>query len=106
MNSKHLKADFNFAWPSAEIAVMGGPGAVNIIHRKEIASAESPEEKRTELLDAYKNTFLSPFRAADLGYIDAIIDPVETRKILVRTFSALEQKRDRLPPKKHGNIPL
>ena len=106
MNSKHLKADFNFAWPSAEIAVMGGPGAVNIIHRKEIAAADSPELKRSELLEAYKKTFLSPFRAADLGYIDAIIDPAETRRVLVRSFNALEQKRDRLPPKKHGNIPL
>lgn len=106
MNSKHLRADFNFAWPTAEIAVMGGPGAVNIIHRKEISAAEDPEVKRAELLAAYKNTFLSPFRAADLGYIDAIIDPLETRKTLARTFNALSQKRDRLPPKKHGNIPL
>lgn len=106
MNSKHIRADFNFAWPTSEIAVMGGDGAVNIIYRREILGAEDQEAKRQELLQKYKDQFLSPYLAADLGYIDAVIFPNETRKVLVRAFDALDKKRDQNPPKKHGNIPL
>lgn len=106
MNSKHIGADFSFAWPTSEIAVMGGDGAVNIIYRREISGAENSEKKRQALLQEYKEQFLSPYLAADLGYIDAVIFPDETRKVLIRAFDSLEKKRDQNPPKKHGNIPL
>lgn len=106
MNSKHIGADFSFAWPTSEIAVMGGDGAVNIIYRREISGAEDSEKKRQALLQEYKEQFLSPYLAADLGYIDAVVFPDETRKVLIRAFDSLEKKRDQNPPKKHGNIPL
>jgi propionyl-CoA carboxylase beta chain len=106
MSSKHIRGDFNFAYPTAEIAVMGPEGAVNIIFRKEIASASDPEAKRKELVQNYRARFASPFHAAELGYVDEIIYPRQTRQKLITALSYLENKRDVNPPKKHGNIPL
>ena len=106
MNSKHIRADLNFAWPTAEIAVMGPDGAVNIIFRRELAEAEDADAKRTELVADYKDKFANPYRAAELGYVDEILMPRETRARLVEAFDSLENKRDSNPPKKHGNIPL
>ncbi len=106
MASKHIRADFNFAWPTAEIAVMGADGAVRIIHRKEIAAAADPEAERARLVAEYQARFASPFKAAELGYIDEVLDPAETRIRLCAAFAALSNKRDTNPPKKHGNIPL
>jgi propionyl-CoA carboxylase beta chain len=106
MASKHIRADYNFAYPSAEVAVMGPEGAVNIIHRKELASADNPDELRKGFVDTYREAFANPFKVAELGYIDAIISPRETRPRLIRALADLENKRDTNPPKKHGNIPL
>lgn len=106
MASKHIRADFNFAWPSAEIAVMGPDGAVNIIFRRELAEADDPVAKKAELVASYRETFANPYRAAGLGYIDEVLHPAETRIRLVQAFDALDSKRDQNPPKKHGNIPL
>ena len=106
MNSKHIGADLNFAWPTAEIAVMGAKGAAEIIFRKEIAKAENPEEKLQEKVDEYTETFANPYRAAARGFIDEVIDPADTRIKLIKGFSMLENKVDKLPKKKHGNIPL
>ena len=106
MNSKHIRADLNFAWPTAEIAVMGGEGAVNIVYRKELAASDNPEETRKERLSEYSEQFLSPYLAADLGYVDAVIYPRETRQVLSKAFGSLNNKRDRNPSKKHSNLPL
>ncbi len=106
MNSKHIRADLNFAWPMAEIAVMGPEGAVNIIFRRELAAAEDPVARRAELVADYRDKFASPYRAAELGFIDEILVPRTTRARLVEAFDSLQGKRDRNPPKKHGNIPL
>ena len=106
MSSKHLRGDINYAWPSAEIAVMGPEGAVNIIHRNEIAAAEDPDARRAELVATYREKFANPYIAAGKGYIDAVILPSETRPRLIEALAALENKRAGLPPKKHGNIPL
>ncbi len=106
MASKHIRADFNFAWPSAEIAVMGPDGAVKIIHRREIANAEDQDATRQELVDSYRETFANPYRAASLGYVDEVLVPRFTRKRLIQAFDALQNKRQELPPKKHGNLPL
>lgn len=106
MNSKHIRADFNFAWPTAEIAVMGAEGAVNIIFRREIATAADPVQKKEELVAEYKERFANPYRAAELGYVDEVIFPRTTRARLVEAFDSLQTKRDQNPPKKHGNIPL
>lgn len=106
MNSKHIGADFNFAWPTAEIAVMGPKGAAEIIFRNEIASAEDPEAILQEKVDEYSEKFAHPYRAAALGYIDEIIEPQNTRIKVMKAFKILEQKVDNLPKKKHGNIPL
>ena len=106
MNSKHIRADLNFAWPTAEIAVMGPDGAVNIIFRKELAEADDPVAKKAELVDSYRDTFANPYRAAELGYIDEVLRPAETRERLIEAFQSLSNKRDRNPPKKHGSIPL
>ncbi|MEZ4235994.1 MAG: acyl-CoA carboxylase subunit beta [Myxococcota bacterium] len=106
MSSKHIRADFNFAWPTAEIAVMGPEGAVNIIHRATLAEAEDPVARKAELVEEYRQTFANPYRAAELGFVDAVIRPEETRRILIESFATLENKRDENPPKKHGNIPL
>ncbi len=106
MGSKHLGADFVFAWPTAEIAVMGPEGAANIIFRKEIAAAENPEEVRQQKIAEYREKFANPYVAAARGYIDDVIDPAETRAKIILALEALESKRVKLPPKKHGNIPL
>jgi propionyl-CoA carboxylase beta chain len=106
MNSKHIRADVNLAYPTAEIAVMGPEGAVNIVFRKELADAEDPEARRRELSDEYRETFASPYKAAELGYIDAVIQPEETRPRIISALEMLATKRDTNPPKKHGNIPL
>jgi acetyl-CoA carboxylase carboxyltransferase component len=106
MNSKHIRADLNLAWPTAEIAVMGPDGAVNIIYRKEIAEADDPVARKAELVDQYREHFANPFVAAELGYIDDVIEPSETRPRLINALHMLQNKRDQNPPKKHGNIPL
>lgn len=106
MNSKHIGADMNFAWPTAEIAVMGPKGAAEIIFKKEIAEAADPEKKLQEKIDDYTEKFANPYRAANRGYIDEIIKPEETRKKLISAFNMLENKAVKLPKKKHGNIPL
>ncbi len=106
MNSKHIGADLNYAWPSAEIAVMGAKGAAEIIFRKEIAAADDPEAKLKEKEEEYASIFANPYRAASRGYVDQVIRPDETRKKLIKAFKMLENKVDTLPKKKHGNIPL
>jgi propionyl-CoA carboxylase beta chain len=106
MNSKHIRADVNLAFPTAEIAVMGPDGAVNIVFRKDLNEAEDSESRRRELSDDYRETFASPYKAAELGYIDAVIQPEETRPKIISALEMLATKRDTNPPKKHGNIPL
>jgi len=106
MSSKHIRGDFNFAYPSAEIAVMGPDGAVNIVFRNEIQKAKDPVAERTRLVDDYRRTFANPFKAAELGYIDEVLMPHDTRPRLITSLKALENKREKNPPRKHGNIPL
>lgn len=106
MNSKHLRADLNLAWPTAEIAVMGAEGAVNIIFRHELAKAADPAARKDELVAEYRERFATPWRAAELGFVDEILLPRDTRARLVEAFDALDNKRDHNPPRKHGNIPL
>lgn len=106
MNSKHIGADMNYAWPNAEIAVMGAKGAVEIIFKKEIAAAENPQEKWREREQHYQTTFANPYHAAARGYIDEVITADKTREKLIRSFEMLENKALRLPRKKHGNMPL
>ncbi len=106
MGSKHLGADINLAWPTAQIAVMGAQGAVNILYRAEIAAADDPEARRAELITDYEDTLANPYVAAERGYVDAVIAPHETRAEVVRALRLLRTKRATLPPKKHGNIPL
>jgi len=107
MASKHIRADFNFAWPSAEIAVMGPDGAVNIIYRGEIAKAgDDAESLRKRFVDEYRETFANPYVAAERGYVDEVIEPALTRPKLIAALRLLETKRDENPPRKHGNIPL
>ena len=106
MCSKHLGADFVFAWPSAQIAVMGAAGAANIIHRREIKAAEDPKTKRQEKIEEYEELFSNPYRAAERGYVDAVLVPSETRKVLIRSLDAMRNKRETRPAKKHGNLPV
>jgi propionyl-CoA carboxylase beta chain len=106
MNSKHIGADLNFAWPTAEIAVMGAKGAAEIIFKREISDAEDKEAKLQEKIDEYTSKFANPYRAAHRGFIDEVIMPSETREKLIRAYKMLENKVDKLPRKKHGNIPL
>jgi propionyl-CoA carboxylase beta chain len=106
MSSRHIRGDYNVAWPTAELAVMGPEGAVNIIHRKEIDQAESPEEMRREFIEDYEAKFANPYIAAGLAYLDDVIEPSETRPHLITALEMLLDKRQKLPPKKHGNIPL
>ena len=106
MSSKHLRGDINLAWPSAEIAVMGPEGAVNVVFREELAGAKNVEKKRNDLVQEFRDKFANPFVAASLGYLDDVIDPQETRPRLIKALDMLQTKRDTLPPKKHGNIPL
>jgi len=106
MGSKHLGADMNLAWPTAQIAVMGAQGAVNILYRSELKEADDPEAKRADLVQEYEDHLANPYLAAERGYIDAVIHPHETRGEIVRALRLLRSKRETLPPKKHGNIPL
>jgi propionyl-CoA carboxylase beta chain len=106
MGSKHIRTDINYAYPSAEIAVMGPEGAVNIVYRREIAAAADPEALRREKAADFRERFASPFVAAERGYIDAVIEPRETRPRLIRALRMLENKVDAMPRKKHGNVPL
>jgi propionyl-CoA carboxylase beta chain len=106
MNSKHIGADMNYAWPTAEIAVMGAKGAAEIIFRAEIASAEDPQAKWKEKEQEYAERFANPYEAAARGYIDEVILPEQTREKLMKAYSMLSNKVEWLPRKKHGNIPL
>ncbi|HHT13947.1 MAG TPA: acyl-CoA carboxylase subunit beta [Propionibacterium sp.] len=106
MGSKHLGADINLAWPTAQIAVMGAQGAVNILHRKHLATVDNPDEERARLIQEYDDELTNPYIAADRGYVDQVIYPHETRAQVIRALRLLRSKREVLPPKKHGNIPL
>ena len=106
MGSKHLRTDINFAYPTAEIAVMGAEGAVNIVYRREISSAADPAAARREKIDEFNQRFASPFVAAEHGFIDDVIEPRQTRPKLIRALRMLENKVTTMPKKKHGNIPL
>ena len=106
MNSKSIGADIAYAWPSAEIAVMAAPGAVNIIFRREIEMAGDSAARQTELVDEYEERFANPYQAAERGYVDDVIDPRDTRKMLARALAMLRTKREQLPQRKHGNSPL
>jgi propionyl-CoA carboxylase beta chain len=106
MASKHMLADFVFAWPTAEVAVMGPEGAVNIIHRRDIQTSPTPDERRQKLIGDYKARFANPYSAAERGYIDDVIVPHETRPKLIRALERLQTKRVDTPKRKHGNIPL
>ena len=106
MNSKSLGGDFSFAWPTAEIAVMGPDGAVAILYRKELAEAENPAELKKELVKKYRDKVANPFIADELGYIDEVIDPADTRKKVISAFEALRNKWVKVPSRKHGNMPL
>jgi propionyl-CoA carboxylase beta chain len=106
MSSKHIRGDFNLAWPSAEIAVMGPKGAVEILFRKEITESDDQQAAMDERIEEYRAKFAHPYIAASRGYVDDIIDPRETRPRLVDALDTLQSKRDHNPPRKHGNIPL
>jgi propionyl-CoA carboxylase beta chain len=106
MGSKHLGADLNFAWPTAQVAVMGAQGAVNILFRKEITGATDPVSERADKISEYEEAFDNPYVAAERGWIDAVIAPSETRIRIIRGLRQLITKRESMPPKKHGNIPL
>jgi propionyl-CoA carboxylase beta chain len=106
MGSKHLGGDVNLAWPTAQIAVMGAQGAVNILYRRELAAADNPDELRQQKIAEYEDTLTNPYIAAERGYVDAVIRPAETRLAITKALRTLRTKRQTLPPKKHGNIPL
>ncbi len=106
MNSKHIGADMNYAWPSAEIAVMGAKGAAEIIFKKEISSAENPVGKLEEMVNMFTDNFANPYKAAARGFVDEVILPSQTRQKLIKAFEINETKSVKLPKKKHGNIPL
>ena len=106
MCSKHIRGDYNIAWPTAELAVMGADGAVQIIHRNRISKSRNPIEERTRLVEEYSETFANPYKAAALGYLDDVIEPKDTRKKLCKALNMLIDKEETRPLKKHGNIPL
>jgi acetyl-CoA carboxylase carboxyltransferase component len=106
MNSKSVGADLAYAWPTAEIAVMGASGAVGIVYRRDLAGAEDPETMRAQLIDDYEERYATPYVAAERGFIDDVIDPAETRQIIARALDLLRGKREELPKRKHGNVPL
>jgi acetyl-CoA carboxylase carboxyltransferase component len=106
MNSKHIGADYNFAWPSAEIAVMGPEAACSIIFKKEISDSQDPESRRNELAEDYRSKFSNPYVAASYGYIDDVIEPQETRPKLISSLKSIYKKRANRPLRKHGNIPV
>ena len=106
MASKHIRTDVNFAWPTAEIAVMGAEGAVGVLYRREIGEAKDQDAARRARVSEFEEKFANPYTAAERGFIDEIIEPSQTRRKLIRALSLIENKRDTNPPKKHGNIPL
>ena len=106
MASKHLRTDLNYAWPTAEIAVMGPEGAVNVLYKRELEAVKDPETLRAQKVAEFREKFANPYTAAARGYLDAVIQPRRTRQILVTAFESLASKRDKNPPKKHGNFPL
>ncbi|MEK7798449.1 MAG: carboxyl transferase domain-containing protein, partial [Acidobacteriota bacterium] len=106
MGSKHIRTDFNFAWPTAEIAVMGPEGAVNILYRRELVAAADPEALRRKKVEEFRDKFANPYIAAERGYVDEVIEPRQTRRRIISALRLLKTKRDTTPPKKHGNIPL
>ena len=106
MASKHIRADANFAWPTAEVAVMGPEGAVDIVYKRELTKAENKDQERGRLIEQFRERFANPYIVAERGYVDAVIRPSETRKKLIDALEMLDTKRDKNPPKKHGNIPL
>jgi acetyl-CoA carboxylase carboxyltransferase component len=106
MNSKHLRSDVSFAWPTAEIAVMGAEGAVNVVFRREIDRATDGDEKRADLIREYRDKFSTPYAAAERGFVDDVIEPAETRPRLIQALRMLSTKRESVPARKHGNIPL
>jgi len=106
MSSKHIRTDFNYAWPTAELAVMGPEGAVNILYKREIDAAADPAAARSEKVAEFRDKFANPYIAASRGFLDEVIQPRETRRKLIRALANLDNKRDKNPPKKHGNIPL
>jgi propionyl-CoA carboxylase beta chain len=106
MSSKHIRGDANFAFPTAEIAVMGPDGAVNILYRREMDAAPDPAALKDEKVREYREKFANPYAAAERGYIDEVIEPRDTRRRLIQSLEILQTKRDGNPPKKHGNIPL
>ncbi|HVP42129.1 MAG TPA: acyl-CoA carboxylase subunit beta [Terriglobales bacterium] len=106
MASKHIRCDVNYAWPTAEVAVMGPEGAVDIVYKRELSKAASKEEERQKLIEQFRDRFANPYVVAERGYVDAVIQPRETRKKLIDALEMLDTKRDKNPPKKHGNIPL
>ena len=106
MSSKHLRSDVNLVWPSAEIAVMGAEGAINIIYREQLSKSKNPAKTRQKLVAEYQDKFTNPFVAASYGFVDDVIDPADTRSRVIKALDMLQNKRDSLPAKKHGNIPL
>jgi propionyl-CoA carboxylase beta chain len=106
MSSKHIRTDFNYAWPTAEIAVMGPEGAVNILYKRELDAAADPATARADKVKEFREKFANPYIAASRGFVDEVIRPRETRRKLITALNNLDQKRDKNPPKKHGNIPL
>jgi propionyl-CoA carboxylase beta chain len=106
MSSKHIRGDYNIAWPTAELAVMGAQGAVQIIHRKRIENSRNPDQERERLVDDYSEKFANPYKAAALGYLDDVIKPSKTREVLIKTLGHLLDKEEVRPNRKHGNMPL
>ena len=106
MSSKHLRGDINYAWPTAEIAVMGARGAVEVLHGRQIARTEDPEAEMNRLVRSYEEQFMNPYQAAERGFVDDVIEPDKTRFRIARALTMLSTKRDVNPPRKHGNIPL
>ena len=106
MDSKAVGSDMAFAWPSAEMAVMGPQGAVEVIHRRELQQSANPEKRRSELVDEYIERTANPYIAAERGYIDEVIDPADTRRAVASAFRLLQTKQEQLPDRKHGNVPL
>ncbi|MFN2304834.1 MAG: carboxyl transferase domain-containing protein, partial [Anaerolineales bacterium] len=106
MSSKYLGTDINYAWPSAEIAVMGPGGATNILYRKQLSEADDPEAERTRLEAEYRKRFLTPYAAANAGYVDDVIEPAKTREMIIQALDAIQHKSETHPPRKHGNMPV
>jgi propionyl-CoA carboxylase beta chain len=106
MASKHIRTDVNYAWPTAEIAVMGPEGAVNIVYKRDLDKSKNPAEDRAAKIEEFRDRFANPYVAAERGFVDAVIRPRDTRKKLIQALEMLETKRDKNPSKKHGNIPL